>query len=362
MAAASTRPRPERRRRTPPIAAHLLLALASCLVVVVSVVAAEWLARWLDPGYLVRTRGIHVSSRVYGWAGRPGAVAEMGAGHVSLNGWGYRGRNLAASPRSGAKRAIVLGDSIAFGYGVADEQAFPQLLDSRDNGIEAANLAVQGYGPAQELLVLQRDGLRLRPDVVVLALCLRNDLADAVLTVALYNGVTPRPAFRLVGDDLVLDDTVPRSAAVRAVAWLSDYSHLYNRASALLASRPQPAPGSWRRRKQDALRDEDYAVRLVAALVTQMHRVCRQRDVDFIVATFPNGVNFVAESALQRRLHERLLAAGVRVVDFRDRFDALGLDVGDVTLDDTGHLSPRGHRVVAETLEREIAAEPGRPR
>ena len=321
------------------------------------IVGMEYLARWLAPDYLVRTRGIHVSSTSYGWIGRPNAVAVMGGGRVSLNGRGFRGRELVVPRPGGLTRVVVLGDSIAFGYGVRDEQTFPQILDARDNGIEAGNLAVQGYGPGQELLLLRRDGLRVDPDVVVLAVCLRNDFADAVLPVALYNGITPRPYFRLVGKSLVLEDRVPRSLAVRVVGWLSDYSQLYNRASALLTARPEPAAESWRRRKQAALRDEDYVLRLTVALLMEMDEACRERGIRFIVASFPNGVDFASEPALHGRFHELLSRAGIRVVDFRARFIALGVRPADVTLDDTGHLSRRGHAVVAEVLEHEIASE-----
>jgi hypothetical protein len=103
-------------------------------------------------------------------------------------------------------RVIVLGDSVAFGLGVSDDETFAHALDARDNGIEAANLAVQGYGPGQELLVLQGEGLRNGPDVVVLAFCLANDFAEALLPVALYDGRTAKPRLRLVGERLVLED------------------------------------------------------------------------------------------------------------------------------------------------------------
>ena len=101
---------------------------------------------------------------------------------------------------------------------------------ARHNGIEAANLAVQGYGPDQELLVLMNEGLRLDPDVVVLAFCLGNDFAEAMLPVSLYDGRTPKPRFQLVDGRLVLDDmNLRQSAPRRGQQWLSDYSHLFNR-------------------------------------------------------------------------------------------------------------------------------------
>src|SRR6185295_7322137 len=140
-----------------------------------------------------------------------------------------------------------------------------------NNGLEAVNLGVEGYGPGQELLVLEREGLREDPDVVVLAVCLRNDFVDAVLPVALYDGVTPGPRFRLVEGRLVFDDTaIRRSRAWRALQRLSDESHVFNRLTALVPRREGPEDSDWRQRKQEALRDEDYALQLTLALVMEM--------------------------------------------------------------------------------------------
>ena len=344
----------ERSRRVRDLLGKLLLAAASCSLVALVIVATELLVRRLAPAYLVETRGIHVFSPEYGWIGRPGAVAAMGNGRVTLNRLGYRGRELPPRREGGPTRVVVIGDSIAFGYGVADEQTFAHLLDTRDNGIAAANMGVQGFGPGQELLVLQREGLRADPDVVVLAVCFRNDLADAVLPVALYNGINPRPRYRLVADQLVLDDAGVRlSAPARVVSWLSDHSHLYNRLSALLA-RPEPSEQSWRIRKAEALRNSDYALRLSVALVLEMQRLCRARDVQLLVATFPGEHAYESEPELQRRFHAALRNAGVRTLALREELRARGLGASDVTLDETGHLSPAGHRATAEALESEI--------
>lgn len=342
-----------------PLLGRLLLALGSSAVLVLALAAAEWAARRLEPQYLARTRGMFVSSRVYGWAGRPGAVMAMGGGRMSLDARGYRGPALDGPKSPGRTRVVVLGDSIASGYGVSDEQTFPYLLHVRDNGLEVRNLGVEGYGPGQELLVLRQEALRLEPDVVVLALCLRNDFVDVVLPVALYDGVTPRPVFRFAGDRLVLDDTpVRRSAAARAVQDLRDYSHLFNRASALLPRRPAEAEVSWRQRKHDALADEEYAFRLTLELVLEMERVCRARGISFLVTTFPNGLSYVMKPRLQERLHEALRSRGVRVIDMGSRFRALALRPPELALDDVGHLAPRGHQVSSEILERAIATRP----
>ncbi len=363
MAERENLPLSRRVRRPPrlsPLVANALLAFGSFVSVVLSIAGAELLSRHSEPDYLVRTRGLQVFSGTYGWVGRPGAVAPMGGGRVSLNARGYRGRELTVPKETGRTRVAVLGDSIAFGFGVSDEQTFPHLLDVRDNGIEAGNLAVAGYGPGQELLVLQSDALRVDPDVVVLAVCLRNDFVDAVLPVELYGAVTRRPRFRLVGNSLVFDDSaVRRSAAGRALQWLADYSHVFNRLSAVLPRREAAPEHDWRYRKQEVLRDGDYAFRLTFALVMEMESECRRHGVDFLVATLPSGLSYEMKSPLPDRFLESLKAEGVWIVDMKARFRALGLTPTAIALDRTGHLSPHGHAIACEILEREIVSRTG---
>lgn len=355
--AGSGLPRTRRGRRLSPLLAHGLLASGSLAVVILVIAGAELLARHWAPDYVVRARGLHVFSRIYGWSGRPDAVAPMGSGLVRLNARGYRGRDLGLSKRNGQTRVVVLGDSIAFGFGVSDERTFAHLLDVRDNGIEAGNLAVAGYGPGQELLVLQRDGLEADPDVVVLAVCLRNDFVDAILPVALYDGITPRPRFRLVDESLVLDESaMPRSYAGRFLRRLGDDSHLLNRLLAALPRGEAASGPDWRFRKREALSDADYAFRLSFALVMEMRALCSRHGVELLVASFPSGLSYEMKTPLPERFLGALKAEGLWVVDMNARFGALGETPARLALDKTGHLSPRGHALSSEILEREIAS------
>jgi hypothetical protein len=352
-------PHPQARRpiRTHARLAPLLLSLGSTAFVVLLVVAAEMSAQAWAPDYIVDARGPYVFSDTYGWASRAGALLVVDGKRVSFNARGYRGRELVLPKAGDRTRVVVLGDSIAFGLRVSDEETFPHLLDVRDNGLEAGSLAVQGYGPDQELLVLLHEGLRDDPDVVVLAFCLANDFADAVLPVSLYDGRTPKPRFRLAGDRLVLDDAnLRQSVPQRVHQWLSDSSHLFNRAAALGPRREPPLGIEWHARKREALRDEEYALRLNLALVRRMNALCRERGIDFLVATFPTLFAWEGKSWLAGTFVESLEAGGVRVVDMAARFRALGLTFDAVALDAIGHLSPLGHTIATEVLESEITS------
>lgn len=351
--------RPWRTRLAP-----LWLALGSCVVTALVLLAAEHLARAGDPGYLSRVRGAHVFSSIYGWSPRPSSTTLVEGKRVRFNARGFRGRELGPRVPGGNTRVVILGDSVAFGLGVEDTETFAQLLDARENGLEAANLAVQGYGPGQELLVLRHEGLRVAPDVVVLAFCAANDLADALLTVSLYDGVTPTPRFRLEGSVLVLEDENLRPGHLRRLQrWLGDYSQLFNRLTGGPAAAPPAGAAAlqhWRRRKHDALVDEEYALRLNVALVRRMAELCRQRGIRFVVATFPSFFSWEERPWLSRRYQESLEAEGIRVVDMASRFQARGLSFDAIALDAVGHLTPLGHEVSADVLEEALTGSPGR--
>jgi hypothetical protein len=337
--------------------APFLLSVGSSALAALTVVGAEMAARRCAPDYLVETRGVYVFSETYGWAPRAGASAVIDGKRTSFNEGGYRGRELALRRARDRTRVIVLGDSIAFGLDVSDDETFTHLLDARDNGIEAGNLAVQGYGPGQELLVLMNEGLRRDPDVVILTFCLDNDFAESVLPVSLYDGRTPKPRFQLAGDRLVLDDSSLRlSAWRRTQQWLSDYSHLFNRVAALDSRSGAPPAAGWRDRKREALRDGESTLRLNVAIVRRMDALCRERGIAFILAAFPNGASYRSKPWLANRFLESVQAEGITVVDMAARFVALGQPFRTVSLDRIGHLSPLGHTIACQVLESEIAS------
>ena len=123
----------------------VLLAVASCSVVALAIVATELLARRLAPAYLVETRGIHVFSPDYGWIGRPGAVAAMGDGRVTLNRLGYRGPELPPR-REGAGPVFTLLQNDTLGLPPETAVAIPAEEYKPKLGIDYAGQPVIGVG------------------------------------------------------------------------------------------------------------------------------------------------------------------------------------------------------------------------
>ena len=124
-----------------------------------------------------------------------------------------------------------------------------------------------------------------------------------------------------------------------------------NRLLVLLRRSDPPDPHDWRYRKQEVLRDPEYALRLTVALVREMDAFCRRSGVPFLVACFPSGLSYERRNDLPSRFDAALRAGGVATVDMSVRFREAGLSSEEGAIDRTGHLSVRGHEVSSEVLE-----------
>jgi hypothetical protein len=328
---------------------ELLLACAAVLLFALVVTGVELLLRAVDPQYLGRVRGPSVFSEDYGWAWRPGFEGPLQGVWTTIDARGCRGRGNELRKGPGRVRVVVLGDSIAFGTRVRDEETFSALLERRRPELEVVNMAVEGYSTDQELLRLQKEGLLYKPDLVVLSVCVANDPrgnADP----GIYD--TPKPWFTLDGDALVLHDAhLRRSPAVRLRQWLEDHSHLYNR---LRGTTPTDLAGEAREKGgvppvARLSRSEGNA--LTVRLVGAIHDAATGAGARLLVILHPDRASFEGRSPVLSRLRRALEPQGIEVVDPGEIFRAAGLGYDLVSLDDHGHLTPLGHHVVAEALE-----------
>ena len=92
---------------------------------------------------------------------------------------GYGFRN--AWPWPEKANIVVLGDSLIFGYGVEDDEAWPALLGQALPQLRVINLGLIGAGPEQYLRVYETFGRQLHPQVLVVGLFVGNDFWDTGL-------------------------------------------------------------------------------------------------------------------------------------------------------------------------------------
>lgn len=111
-----------------------------------------------------------LKNRDYRWMGHP----------HRFNALGFRGKDYPPKdPR--VFRIAVLGDSLTYGYGIAEQDTYSALLQqrlSRHFRVEVLNLGVSGY-QSQQIVDIARWSVRyLRPDFILYGMCL-NDFLPA---------------------------------------------------------------------------------------------------------------------------------------------------------------------------------------
>jgi hypothetical protein len=177
-----------------------------------------------------------------GWEKTPGSSARIARSEydveVAINPHGLRGPDRPYEKGPSTKRVLILGDSFAEGYYVEEGETVRALLEGELQrslpGAEVLNGATAGYSTDQEYLFYTSEGVRYRPDLVLLFV-FSNDLPDNLLTVG--NAGRGKPVFALRDGGVVLENTpVPSPRGERppgggglrpfhhsvALRWLSD--------------------------------------------------------------------------------------------------------------------------------------------
>jgi hypothetical protein len=106
----------------------------------------------------------------------PETVIHFRNATLSVNRWGMRDQDYEKQPPEGTTRIALVGSSHVMGYGVNDDETFDAVLESRlarepignpTARYEVLNFSVDGYGPLQELVALEKKALPFKPDVVL---------------------------------------------------------------------------------------------------------------------------------------------------------------------------------------------------
>ena len=362
----------------------LFAALTVLFVTAVALVGAELVLRFqqgavgqsddMDPGLIEydRTFGWRL---VRGWRGRH-RHHDFDVSYT-VGSHGFRG---APPRRREGTRVALVGDSFTYGIGVGDKSTFAHLLAREGGevgggeveGREVLDFGVPGYSTDQELLLVEKKVLPTKPDVVVLVVCLINDVFDNPRPFPLQ-AEQAKPMFALEeGGRLVLDRVpVPRMPKPRGEGRADLERLVYGldlerptglraffgrrelcRRLGLFQPRADPPPGYFDHRYDDALA-------LFDALVLRMKNAVEARGARFVLALLP-GRTFVTQPAsyahrYQDHLRELILETwqgrGVRVVDLATELEkGYAAGRGPWYHPNEGHLNAEGHREVAARL------------
>jgi lysophospholipase L1-like esterase len=343
--------REPRRLRGAALATVIVSVLLACLFV-------EGLARLFFPSWAPRTGRVtqfwQFDAR-YGWAHVPGSVGEFESygirAPVVINGKGFRGPEIAYARTPGLRRAVILGDSFVWGFGVPETEMFVTKLQSRLSGVELVNLGVSGYGTDQELLLYRDEGRKYDADLVVVIVAV-NDLANILdRTVSAIYG---KPLFTLDASGRLTLTNQP----VRETPWLKRHivravwnSYVLTRFYRLVLDLRTPHIEGLQREESRAF-PRSAAERLLVRLLETLQRDVAADGSQLLVALVDG---FGAQGD---EIAAYLGAEGIEVVCLDKAIDA---DNRHLHLPDGFHWNAAGHDLAAGALLGPMAGKLGVP-
>ncbi len=110
------------------------------------------------------------------------------SGHIKINTKGLRDDERPYE-KKGTIRLLGLGDSFVFGHGVEFKETFLAILEEKLNkvftdSIEIIKAGVPGTGPQDYLNILEKEGLKYEPELVLVHIFVGNDINDIRLAAA----------------------------------------------------------------------------------------------------------------------------------------------------------------------------------
>jgi len=108
------------------------------------------------------------------WRMKPNLDIVWNGAPFHTNSRGYRTPEVTLDKPADVYRIVVIGSSNTMGHGVADDEAYPRLLEAwlrslpeLDRKVEVVNLAVSGESPSRRLLRMALEAERYHPDWVL---------------------------------------------------------------------------------------------------------------------------------------------------------------------------------------------------
>jgi len=262
---------------------------------------------------------------------------------VEISEQGLRDRLYPLKPEPGRRRILVIGDSVAWCWGVDIDECFTKKMERELNDTDVITMGVPGFSTAQELLMYERDGRQFQSDIVLLAF-VGNDPADNLNE---HN----RPRFRIVDDELVIkNQPVPRRKSV-VKEWAEKNSRLYVQAKLgakiaglLIRSWRDEEPLGKNKYVQPERSSQIEAVSLSEALIERFHYSVTEDGARLVIAMIDTAE--IYKSSL-RNLCSRL---GCQTLDLDPSLARAAAQGIEIRLKGDPHYSPAGQAVMTKKI------------
>jgi hypothetical protein len=272
-----------------------------------------------------------------------------GRWRFTINSQGFRNdRDFSYHKPRGMLRVLSLGDSHTQGYEVDQEKTFSVVTERYLQGeglqAEVINTGVSGFSTAEELVFLENEGMKYKPDIVVLGFY-ANDFDDNVKAglFSIKDGELFIAKKRHIPGVAILN-TINDFSLFR---WLSENSYLYsfglnsawNLGKQLLLAR---AKANLKTEYAIPVHEIDrYQMILMEHLIERMYTFCRRNNIKLVILDIPK---VAVPGQVKSSVPEELLDVFQRNSDHLVYSKEILKDYRNVA---SFHL-PHGHRHISE--------------
>lgn len=297
---------------------------------------------------------------------------------IQTNNLGMRDRERMIEKPEDTFRLLVLGDSFMEALQVPIEESFPALLEERiedpSSTVEVVNLSVSGWGTDDEVTYLERHGLSLSPDGILIMMTLHNDVSDNLMFefhTMDPSGLRARPVSAM---------PLPRYAIQKLKAYLAGSSQIYQLAyQTSVRGRVRRGAVQLDRHvasllRRDSSPEVERGWKVTLALLDKAASLIERNGAWLAIGMIPLRVqvedaaylkfldthglsaDLMQRDAPQRRLDAWARSRGIPIVDLLPAFEARAGESNEILyLPVDGHWSAAGHALAAREIATALA-------
>lgn len=297
---------------------------------------------------------------------------------VRFNSFGMRDREHPIEKPDGTFRVLLLGDSFMEALQVSFEESFPYLLEKRlqealHQPVEVINAAVSGWGTDAQLTYLKRYAYRFKPDLILVAMTLHNDVLD-----------NQAEEFHILVDGKPLEKPIQKMpfkeyALLKVKDFLASHSHLFQLVRKFKYRKTLPQAAKQLDYHLLQLVHKDNIPRLnlgwefTYQLFQSIQETGRALGAETVVFLIPLSIQLYEEALTnflttykvsreqlvlqkpQQMMQKFGKEAGIEIIDLWPAFYewTKGTHKNSLHVRD-GHWNPQGHRIAADVVAQEL--------
>jgi hypothetical protein len=282
--------------------------------------------------------------------------------NIRTNSRGIRSdEEIAYEKPEGLKRIVVLGDSFGMGYEVNIEDTFlnrmNDKLEKHGKKVQIINLSVSGHGNAEELIMLENEGIKYHPDIILL--CWHaSDFDDNVRSdlFSLKNGELKRKAATYL-PGIHISDMLYK---IPLFIPISENSHIYNKVRDKAGEEIQKIlvqiqnlqsvlKGTASKTESKETAPNDYPERLMIALIKNMYEQSKKVNAKFIILDLPlSKGRYKFYSAFPKTADKSIAESVVNPIDMLRK----NIVKGELFINEHSHFhfTPKACRIIGDVL------------